>query len=81
MERWRQDAACTEVDPELFFPVSGLGPGAVQTQRAKEVCGRCRVRRQCLRWALEIGRPAGVWGGTSEQERAAIRRRRRTQRP
>ncbi|MCX5205544.1 WhiB family transcriptional regulator [Streptomyces sp. NBC_00237] len=78
MERWTQDAACTEVDPELFFPVSALGPGAAQTQRAKEVCARCPVRAQCLGWALETRQRAGVWGGTDEKERATMLRRRAT---
>jgi WhiB family redox-sensing transcriptional regulator len=30
---------------------------------------------QCLQWALESGQDAGVWGGTSEDERRAMKRR------
>jgi WhiB family redox-sensing transcriptional regulator len=29
----------------------------------------------CLRWALETGQDAGVWGGLSEDERRALKRR------
>jgi WhiB family redox-sensing transcriptional regulator len=29
----------------------------------------------CLTWALETGQDAGVWGGTSEDERRALKRR------
>jgi WhiB family redox-sensing transcriptional regulator len=75
MERWTEQAACAEEDPELFFPVSSQGPGAAQTQRAKEVCARCPVQAQCLRWALDTDQMTGIWGGTSEKERVAIRRR------
>ena len=31
----------------------------------------------CLRWALESGQEAGVWGGMSEDERRALKRRTR----
>ncbi|GHH51365.1 WhiB family transcriptional regulator [Streptomyces candidus] len=75
MERWTEQAACAEEDPELFFPVSSQGPGAAQTQRAKEVCARCPVQATCLRWALDTDQVSGIWGGTGEKERAAIRRR------
>jgi WhiB family redox-sensing transcriptional regulator len=66
---WWRSAACQEADPELFFPVAALGPGAGQTARAKAVCAACRVRRQCLQYALATRQMHGVWGGTSEDER------------
>ena len=31
----------------------------------------------CLEWALATGQDAGVWGGTGEDERRALRRIRR----
>lgn len=71
---WRQ-AACREADPELFFPVAARGPGARETARAKAVCSACRVRRQCLQYALATRQLHGVWGGTSEDERRALKRR------
>jgi WhiB family redox-sensing transcriptional regulator len=30
---------------------------------------------ECLKWALESGQDAGVWGGASEDERRALKRR------
>ena len=36
---------------------------------------RCEVREQCLAWALEAGQDHGVWGGLSEDERRALKRR------
>lgn len=74
MAEWRERAACGDEDPELFFPI-GDGPVAqAQIERAKAVCARCPVVRECLAWALETGQDAGVWGGLTEQERRQLRR-------
>jgi WhiB family redox-sensing transcriptional regulator len=74
---WVHRARCKDVDPELFFPVGTTGPAAAQIDDAKAVCMGCDVRLQCLEWALATGQDAGVWGGTSEEERRSIRRARR----
>ncbi len=73
---WRDQAACRDLDPELFFPVGNAGPALLQIDRAKQVCADCPVRAPCLEWALDSGQEAGVWGGTSEDERRALRSRR-----
>ncbi|MBX7554681.1 WhiB family transcriptional regulator [Streptomyces sp. NPDC004232] len=78
MDNWRDHAACRHVDPDLFFPVGTTGPALVQTERAKEVCGLCPAREPCLAWALATGQGTGVWGGTSETERRALRHRARS---
>jgi len=72
---WRHRAACRDVDPELFFPVGNTGPAIAQIEEAKKVCVRCEVREPCLQWALESGQDSGVWGGLSEDERRAMKRR------
>ena len=72
---WRHRALCRDEDPELFFPVGTTGPAATQVAEAKAVCQRCTVVEDCLTWALETGQDAGVWGGTSEEERRELRRR------
>lgn len=72
---WRHDAACRAEDPELFFPIGNTGPALLQIEEAKAVCRRCPVIEPCLKWALETGQDSGVWGGTSEDERRAIKRR------
>ena len=72
---WRHHAACREVDPELFFPIGNTGPALLQIDEAKQVCGRCAVQEPCLQWAVESGQDAGVWGGMSEDERRAYKRR------
>ena len=68
-------AACRREDPELFFPIGSSGPAVEQTAEAKAVCGRCPVVARCLTWALESGQNDGVWGGLSEDERRALKRR------
>ena len=72
---WRHEAACRDEDPELFFPIGNTGPALVQIEEAKAVCRRCPVVDDCLRWALETGQDSGVWGGLSEDERRALKRR------
>lgn len=71
---WRQDAACRHADPDLFFPVGTTGPALRQIAEALAICQACPVRAPCLTWALDQGISSGVWGGTTEDERRAIRR-------
>jgi WhiB family redox-sensing transcriptional regulator len=66
---WRTSAACRTADPELFFPVSSVGPGREDIAQAKAICQSCRVRRQCLQFALATHQMYGVWGGATEEER------------
>lgn len=73
----RGGAACRKVDPELFFPVGSVtsGPGFEQAEKAKKVCGSCEVKEDCLLYAIEHDQDAGIWGGLTEDERRAIKRR------
>jgi WhiB family transcriptional regulator, redox-sensing transcriptional regulator len=64
---WLDLAACTEVDPAIFFPERGE-PAAP----AKRVCMTCLVRAQCLDYALEHRINHGVWGGLGERQRRAL---------
>jgi WhiB family redox-sensing transcriptional regulator len=72
---WRHEAACLDSDPELFFPIGNTGPALLQIEEARSVCRRCGVTEECLQWALDTGQDAGVWGGLSEDERRALKRR------
>ncbi len=72
---WRHRAICRDEDPELFFPIGNTGPALLQIEQAKGVCRRCSVLQDCLAWALESGQDAGIWGGLSEDERRALKRR------
>ncbi|MPZ67854.1 MAG: WhiB family transcriptional regulator [Pseudonocardiaceae bacterium] len=71
-------AVCAEVDPELWFPEKGGS-----TRDPKRLCRSCPLMAACLEWALDHPSESrhGVWGGMSEGERYALRRRRRTLAP
>ncbi|MFB6756300.1 WhiB family transcriptional regulator [Streptomyces sp. NPDC048405] len=73
---WREKASCRHEDPDLFFPVGNInsGPSLVQVDEAKAVCHRCPVMETCLNWAIGVPPMEGIWGGTTESERRAIRR-------
>lgn len=71
---WTAKAACRDVDPELFFPISTVGPLQTQVEAAKQVCRSCPAINQCLEWALTSDERWGVWGGTSEEERRRMSR-------
>jgi len=75
MMTWRNRAACLDENPELFFPIGNTGPALLQIEEAKAVCRRCEIVETCLERAMESGQDAGVWGGMSEDERAALKRR------
>ena len=66
---WRQQAPCAETDPEEFFADVGGS-----TRIAKQVCGACEVRPECLSHALANDERYGVWGGLSERERRRLKR-------
>jgi WhiB family transcriptional regulator, redox-sensing transcriptional regulator len=73
---WRLDAACAEVDPELFFPETGQVP---QAAAAKQVCAGCAVRGPCLEAALHgplaCDDHSGIFAGTTARDRVALRGR------
>jgi WhiB family redox-sensing transcriptional regulator len=73
---WRLDAACAQVDPELFFPETGQVP---QAAAAKQVCAGCAVRGPCLEAALHGPQAredhSGIFAGTTARERVALRGR------
>jgi len=71
---WRENAACADINPDLFFPVGVTGPAVSQIAAAKAVCARCVVSSACLDYAITTNQEYGVWGGTSEEERRTLRR-------
>jgi WhiB family redox-sensing transcriptional regulator len=80
VDSWRSRAACKSLDPDLFFPVGETGEALEQIEAAKAVCRGCPVQQECLEYALAANEQAGIWGGTTEAERRAIRRRRARER-
>ena len=71
---WMSRGACQAEDPELFFPIAAQGPAVSQVSAARAVCQRCAVAALCLAYALQTGQ-AGIWGGTTQEERRAMTER------
>lgn len=71
-EFWRAEAKCLGLDSDIFFPIYEKDEA-----RAKQICGNCLVKDQCLESVLFQANTEGIWGGTNEQERRRIRKRRR----
>lgn len=67
---WQEQALCAQTDPEAFFPEKGGS-----TREAKRICNGCKVRNQCLEYALANDERFGIWGGLSERERRRLKRR------
>jgi WhiB family transcriptional regulator, redox-sensing transcriptional regulator len=74
---WRSAGACLSADPDLFFPISSVGLGEQQIARAKTICARCQVQRECLEFAIAHHQAYGIWGGTTPEDRQRERRRQR----
>ena len=72
---WDALAACRGLDTEKFF-----GTTTASVARAKGVCDRCYVQRDCLSVADAMERNLGpkmvygIWGGLTPDERIERRR-------
>lgn len=68
-------ALCKGQDPSAWFPAAIAGrPSERETAAGKARCYPCPARLQCLTWALRLPEPEGIWGGTTPDERTAMRR-------
>lgn len=72
-DTWRQQAACRNVNPNLMFPGDWDTNGI---ENAKAICRTCPSQTGCLNYAITTRQDHGIWGGTTEAERVAVRRRR-----
>ena len=70
---WRDRAACAGYPNTLFFPAPEASNHALE--RALAICSVCPVAGLCLEYALETNQRAGIWGGTTEDERKSLRRK------
>jgi WhiB family redox-sensing transcriptional regulator len=71
-DRFMKHAACKGLDPEMFFPERGAN---TSIKKAREVCNRCSVKDDCLRFAMNNRIDFGVWGGLSAHQRIQRARR------
>lgn len=76
------EAACSEIDPELFFPQDGedlpngrsVAPTYKNLAAARAICDSCELKARCLEYALRNDE-YGVWGGLTEMQRSNLRRK------
>jgi WhiB family redox-sensing transcriptional regulator len=74
-ESWQVKAACRGPQAAAFFPPSHAerkDEKIDREARAKAICAQCRVREDCLEYAVRIREPHGIWGGLNELERKAL---------
>lgn len=67
--RWMRNAACRGQGSNAWFPSD---ESSEQADAARRVCSGCRVRTDCLDYALAAGIRHGLWGGLSARERRAL---------
>lgn len=76
----KDNPACAETDPELFFPQETESwDGRILNKytnlaAAKQICDSCPLKIDCLEYALK-NVEVGIWGGTTEEQRGLIKRR------
>ena len=66
-ETWMEDARCTEVSPDIFFPTSETAHR--DRAMARKVCGGCEVREACLEYATRTKQSLGIYAGTTPRDR------------
>jgi WhiB family redox-sensing transcriptional regulator len=67
---------CRTDDADLWFAET-----PAELERAKQLCGSCPVRDECLAGALRRREPWGVWGGEIFERGNVIARKRPRGRP
>ena len=68
---WQSQAACLGIETDFFF-VEDRGHPYTEQESIKKICKGCDVRNECLAFAIKYT-TLGYWGGTTEDERRAIR--------
>jgi WhiB family redox-sensing transcriptional regulator len=66
---WHSLAACRGMGADGFV----IGRGANANSMARAICSRCPVTVECLDYALANMDTTGIWGGTTAQQRQAMR--------
>lgn len=62
------DEPCLNHDPELWFSYEDHDKA-----KAMRICERCPQRAECYQHAM-ANREIGIWGGTTDEQRKAMRR-------
>lgn len=94
VNNWVSKARCRGMDPNIFMPEPGDNIAGIREicngkmvkrfnrdRQRNELVGDppCPVREECLQYALELpGKVVGIFGGTTEKERRALKSEFRT---
>jgi WhiB family redox-sensing transcriptional regulator len=72
-----ENPLCAEVGGDLFFAEKENEGKLIRLNiaAAKSICRRCQHTSECAEWAIRKER-YGIWGGLTDSDRAAIRRKR-----
>lgn len=71
---------CAESFPDAFFseePLEGalhIRPLYTMEREAKMACMQCPYQARCLEYAMKNPDMDGIWGGTNERQRRAMRK-------
>jgi WhiB family transcriptional regulator, redox-sensing transcriptional regulator len=79
---WRAGAECQSDNAVYFYAPSHFERKPEKDWRegiARALCGRCKVREQCLNYSIEVEEGHGIWGGLNELERSRLLRSLRAQ--
>lgn len=68
---WEEYVPCKEVGPQEMYPASE----SKQLKVAQRICSMCPAQAECLTIAIAMDEPFGVWGGTSEKQRAEMKKK------
>jgi len=71
---WQRLGACRGANSAVFFHPDSERGSARQAREAnaKRICHSCPVRAECLRHAIAVQEPYGIWGGLGEIERRQL---------
>jgi WhiB family redox-sensing transcriptional regulator len=64
---WAEDVPCLNMTSEMYNPYQ-----AAQLRATKKFCSNCDAKYDCLVMALVTEETFGVWGGTTEKDRAPL---------
>jgi len=70
-----EQAACRGAGPDLFFlNEDEKGANHIKLAEARTVCFSCKVKKECLDFAMDNNIKSGIWAGTTPLQRKALRR-------
>ena len=74
---WMDQGLCKEVGSDYFF-YEDMERGPEKERRIEQalaICSDCPVKKTCLKFALDTDQMYGIWGGTTQEQRAKMKKR------